>query len=94
MWHARKCGKHRGAITRTGKDVMGALQFLAEKYPRLFPSLLRLAGLALCCKQSVVAALAMLERLGWPSANNTSPNRAEIRNNGTVELVSHPHKSV
>lgn len=76
MWHARKCGKHRGAITRTGKDVMGALLFLAERYPRLFPSLLRLASLAQCCKQSVVAALAMLERLGWLTRHRRVRRRA------------------
>ena len=39
--------------------------YLTEKYGRLFPSLEGLAHLAMCCKQSVVTALADLERLGF-----------------------------
>jgi hypothetical protein len=45
--------------------VFGALMYLTEKYGRVFPSLEGLAHLAMCCKQSVVAALADLERLGF-----------------------------
>src|SRR5262249_437505 len=41
--------------------------YLTEKYGRVFPSLEGLAHLAMCCKQSVVTALADLERLGFVS---------------------------
>lgn len=64
-WQHRDAGRHRGVVSRTCRDVFGALIFLAERYDRLFPSLLRLAALAQCCKQSVVTALALLERLGF-----------------------------
>jgi hypothetical protein len=52
-------------ITRTAESVFGALLYLTEKYGRVFPSLEGLAHLAMCCKQSVVTALADLERLGF-----------------------------
>jgi hypothetical protein len=58
-------GRHRGVITRTAESVFGALMYLTEKYGRVFPSLEGLAHLAMCCKQSVVTALADLERLGF-----------------------------
>jgi hypothetical protein len=45
--------------------VFGALLYLTEKYGRVFPSLEGLAHLAMCCKQSVVTAIADLERLGF-----------------------------
>src|SRR5215831_12501118 len=57
--------KHRGIITRTAESVFGALLYLTEKYGRVFPSLEGLAHLSMCCKQSVVTALADLERLGF-----------------------------
>jgi hypothetical protein len=64
-WVAKDAGKHRGVITRTAESVFGALMYLTEKYGRVFPSLEGLAHLAMCCKQSVVTALADLERLGF-----------------------------
>src|SRR5262245_57826830 len=64
-WVAKDTGKHRGVITRTAESVFGALLYLVEKYGRVFPSLEGLAHLAMCCKQSVVTALADLERLGF-----------------------------
>jgi hypothetical protein len=64
-WVAKETGKHRGVITRTAESVFGALMYLTEKYGRVFPSLEGLAHLAMCCKQSVVTALADLERLGF-----------------------------
>ena len=64
-WEQRREGKHRGLISRTGKDVFNALLWLAEKYDRLHPSLLCIARLAQCCKQSVVTALRVLEDLGF-----------------------------
>ena len=64
-WVAKETGKHRGIITRTAESVFGALMYLTEKYGRVFPSLEGLAHLAMCCKQSVVTALADLERLGF-----------------------------
>jgi hypothetical protein len=64
-WVAKDTGKHRGVITRTAESVFGALLSLSEKYGRVFPSLEGLAHLAMCCKQSVVTALADLERLGF-----------------------------
>lgn len=64
-WEQRREGKHRGLISRTCKDVFGALLWLAERHPRLFPSLLCIASLAQCCKQSVVTALRVLEDLGF-----------------------------
>lgn len=64
-WVTKDTGKHRGVITRTAESVFGALMYLTEKYGRLFPSLEGLAHLAMCCKQSVVTALADLERLGF-----------------------------
>ena len=62
---AKDTGKHRGIITRTAESIFGALLYLTEKYGRVFPSLEGLAHLAMCCKQSVVTALADLERLGF-----------------------------
>jgi hypothetical protein len=64
-WVAKESGRHRGIITRTAESVFGALLYLVEKYGRVFPSLEGLAYLAMCCKQSVVTALADLERLGF-----------------------------
>src|SRR5262249_3811187 len=67
-WVAKDTGKHRGVITRTAESVFGALMYLTEKYGRVFPSLEGLAHLAMCCKQSVVTAIAELERLGFVTA--------------------------
>jgi hypothetical protein len=64
-WVAKDTGKHRGVITRTAESVFGALLYLTEKYGRVFPSLEGLAHLAMCCKQSVVTAIADLEQLGF-----------------------------
>jgi len=64
-WVAKETGRHRGVITRTAESVFGALMYLTEKYGRVFPSLKGLAHLAMCCPQSVVTALADLERLGF-----------------------------
>jgi len=64
-WVAKESGSHRGIITRTAESVFEALLYLTEKYGRVFPSLEGLAYLAMCCKQSVVTALAELERLGF-----------------------------
>src|SRR5215813_5104806 len=64
-WVSKETGKHRGVITRTAESVFGALLYLTEKYGRVFPSLEGLAHLSMCCKQSVVTALADLERLGF-----------------------------
>jgi hypothetical protein len=64
-WVAKDTGKHRGIITRTAESVFGALMYLTEKYGRVFPSLEGLAHLAMCCRQSVVTAIADLERLGF-----------------------------
>jgi hypothetical protein len=64
-WVAKDSGRHRGIVTRTAESVFGALMYLTEKYGRVFPSLEGLAHLAMCCKQSVVTALADLERLGF-----------------------------
>ena len=64
-WVAKETGKHRGVITRTAESVFGALMYLTEKYGRVFPSLEGLAHLSMCCKQSVVTAIADLERLGF-----------------------------
>jgi hypothetical protein len=64
-WVAKESGSHRGIITRTAESVFEALLYLTEKYGRVFLSLEGLAYLAMCCKQSVVTALADLERLGF-----------------------------
>jgi hypothetical protein len=64
-WQNKDRGKHRGIISRTAADVFLALLYLAEKYHRVFPSLVGLGHLAMCCKQSVVTALDDLERLGF-----------------------------
>jgi hypothetical protein len=64
-WKAKDTGRHRGVITRTAESVFGALLYLTEKYGRVFPSLKGLAHLAMCCPQSVVTAIADLERLGF-----------------------------
>jgi hypothetical protein len=66
-WKVKAKGKHRGVITRTAEAVFEALMYLTERYGRVFPSLEGLAHLAMCCKQSVVSALADLERLGFVS---------------------------
>ena len=62
---AKAPGQHRGAITRTMESTFFALMYLAEKYGRVYPSLVGLGHLAMCCKQSVVDALAELEKLGF-----------------------------
>jgi Helix-turn-helix domain len=64
-WVAKESGRHRGVITRTAESVFGALLYLTEKYGRVFPSLEGLAHLSMCCKQSVVTAIANLEALGF-----------------------------
>lgn len=64
-WVSKETGKHRGLVTRTAESVFGALLYLTEKYGRVFPSLEGLAHLAMCCKQSVVTAVADLEALGF-----------------------------
>jgi hypothetical protein len=64
-WVAKDTGKHRGIISRSAESVFGALLYLVEKYGRVYPSLEGLAHLAMCCKQSVVTAIADLERLGF-----------------------------
>src|SRR5262249_27711255 len=64
-WVAKDTGKHRGIITRTAESVFGALMYLTEKYGRVFPSLEGLAHLAMRCRQSVVTAIADLERFGF-----------------------------
>jgi hypothetical protein len=64
-WQLKQPGRHRGIITRTAAEVFLALLYLAEKYHRVFPSLEGLRHLAMCCRQSVVTALADLERLGF-----------------------------
>ena len=64
-WEAKAPGKHRGAITRAMESTFLALMYLAEKYGRVYPSLVGLGHLALCCKDSVVDALAELEKLGF-----------------------------
>jgi hypothetical protein len=64
-WVAKESGRHRGIITRTAESTFEALLYLVEKYGRVFPSLEGLAHLAMCCRQSVVTALADLERLGF-----------------------------
>jgi hypothetical protein len=64
-WEAKAKGKHRGAVTRAMEATFLALIYLAEKYGRVFPSQVGLAYRAMLCKQSVVAALAELERLGF-----------------------------
>jgi hypothetical protein len=64
-WQGKATGRHRGIITRTAESVFGALLYLTEKYGKVFPSLEGLAHLSMCCKQSVVTALADLERLGF-----------------------------
>jgi hypothetical protein len=64
-WQSKETGRHRGVITRTAESVFFALLYLTEKYGRVFPSLEGLAHLAMCCKQSVVTALADLERLDF-----------------------------
>lgn len=71
-WVAKDTGKHRGVVTRTAESVFGALLYLTEKYGRVFPSLEGLAHLAMCCKQSVVTAVADLEALGFIT-RRTSP---------------------
>jgi hypothetical protein len=64
-WEAKAPGKHRGAITRAMESTFLALMYLAEKYGRVYPSLVGLGHLAMCCKDSVVDALAELEKLGF-----------------------------
>jgi len=64
-WVAKETGRHRGVVTRTAESVFFALLYLAEKYGRVFPSLEGLAYLAMCCRQSMVTAIAELEALGF-----------------------------
>jgi hypothetical protein len=64
-WQAKAPGKHRGAVTRAMEETFLALMYLAGKHKRVYPSLVGLAYLAMCCKQSVVDALAELQKLGF-----------------------------
>jgi hypothetical protein len=64
-WQAKAPGKHRGAVTRAMEETFLALMYLAGKHRRVYPSLVGLAHLAMCCKQSVVDALAELQKLGF-----------------------------
>jgi hypothetical protein len=65
-WVNKETGRHRGAVSRTCEAVFGALLYLATKYGRVHPSLTGLAHLAMCCRASVVTALADLEdKLGF-----------------------------
>jgi hypothetical protein len=64
-WQAKAPGKHRGAVTRAMEATFLALMYLAGKHKRVYPSLVGLAYLAMCCKDSVVDALAGLEKLGF-----------------------------
>jgi hypothetical protein len=75
---AKETGRHRGVITRTAESVFGAVLYLTEKYGRVFPSLEGLAHLSMCCKQSVVTALADLERLGYAPRGRVSLFVAEV----------------
>lgn len=87
-WKHRDAGRHRGTITRTCESVMGSLLFLAARYPRLFPSLECLARLARCCKQSVVSALATLERLGWITRHRRLQRRTGLLGPEAVQATN------
>jgi hypothetical protein len=73
-WKTKTKGKHSGVISRTAAAVFEAIMYLAQKYGRVFPSLEGLAHLACCCKQSVVDALADLERLGFITRHRRKKN--------------------
>eukprot|EP01037_Dinobryon_pediforme_P018647 gene18647-18943_t len=64
-WRVKDKGKHGGLIPRTVVPVFDALVRLAFKHGRVFPSLVGLAQLAMCCKQTVVQALKVLEFYGF-----------------------------
>lgn len=64
-WKVKDKGKHAGLIPRTVLPVFDALVRLAFKHGRVFPSLVGLAQLSLCCKQTVVQALKLLEFYGF-----------------------------
>eukprot|EP01037_Dinobryon_pediforme_P018683 gene18683-18982_t len=64
-WKVKDKGKHGGLIPRTVIPVFDALVRLAFKHGRVFPSLVGLAQLAMCCKQTVVQALKVLEFYGF-----------------------------
>jgi hypothetical protein len=65
-WVNKETGRHRGAVSRTCEAVFGALLYLATKYGKVYPSLTGLAHLAMCCRASVVTAIADLEhKLGF-----------------------------
>jgi len=64
-WVNKETGRHRGAVSRTAEAVFFALLYLVERYGRVHPSLTGLAHISMCCRASVVNALADLERLGF-----------------------------
>ena len=65
-WREKARGRHRGALlSRTAEDTFKAFMYLAERFGRVFPSIVGLAYLARCCPKSVSTALNDLEALGF-----------------------------
>lgn len=56
--------KLRRSISRNCRAVLAALVGMAKRYDHLFPSLQRLADMALCSRRSIVSALDKLVELG------------------------------
>jgi hypothetical protein len=52
------------SLSRSTVDVMGALIYLARKYPAVFPSIEGIAAIANVCRRTAVAAVATLENWG------------------------------
>lgn len=64
-WERREKGKQSGLVTRTTLAVFETLCAIAIKHGRVFPSLARIATLACCCRNTVIAALKTLTALGF-----------------------------
>lgn len=64
-WATKEKGKHAGLIQRTTLAVFDALCALAARHGQVFPSLVGLAWLAKCSRNTVIAALKQLEFFGF-----------------------------
>jgi hypothetical protein len=65
-WNCRARGKHGGSIGAVGLEVLRTLLFVIKKVDgRLYPSLEAIAKMSRKSKQAIVAAIKVLERMGF-----------------------------
>ena len=64
-WAKKEKGKHAGLVQHSTIRVFDAICSLAKKHGRVFPSLVGLAYLAQCSRNTVLSALKQLEFFGF-----------------------------